>query len=91
MLLDFFLFIFQSIFLSFFLIYALIGPVNQSITFSPSQRVGFISFALNDDQVALEDPQRFQLRFSQHSFSDGSKVRLGPNSDISIIDDDGNF
>ena len=75
----------------FFLIYALIGSVNQSITFSPSQRVGFISFGLNDDQVALEDPERFQLRFSQHSFSDGSKVGLGPNSDISIIDDDGNF
>ena len=67
------------------------GPINQSITFSPSQRVGFISFGLNDDQVALEDPERFQLRLSQHSFSDGSKVRLGPNSDISIIDDDGNF
>ena len=67
------------------------GPVNQSITFSPSQRFGSISFGLMDDSIALEDPERFQLRFSQHSFPDGSKVRLGPNSDVSILDDDGNF
>ena len=67
------------------------GPVNQSITFNPSQRFGSISFGLMDDSIALEDPERFQLRFSQHSFPDGSKVRLGPNSDVSILDDDGNF
>ena len=67
------------------------GPVDQSITFNPSQSVGSISFALSDDFIALEDPERFQLRFSQHSFPDVSKVRLGPNSDVSILDDDGNF
>uniref|UniRef100_A0A1X7VF48 Calx-beta domain-containing protein n=1 Tax=Amphimedon queenslandica TaxID=400682 RepID=A0A1X7VF48_AMPQE len=64
------------------------GSVNQNITFSISQRVGFISFGLNDDLIALEDPERFQLRFSQHSFPDGSKVRLGPSSQVSIFDDD---
>uniref|UniRef100_A0A1X7TCU3 Calx-beta domain-containing protein n=1 Tax=Amphimedon queenslandica TaxID=400682 RepID=A0A1X7TCU3_AMPQE len=64
------------------------GPVNQSITFNPAQRVGPISFGLNDDLVALEDPERFQLRFSRHSFPDGSKVRLGSNSQVSILDND---
>ncbi|XP_019860793.1 PREDICTED: uncharacterized protein LOC105315165 [Amphimedon queenslandica] len=64
------------------------GPVDQTIRFSPSQRVGFISFGLADDLIALEDPKRFQLRFSQHSFPDGSKVRLGSNSNVSILDND---
>ena len=62
------------------------------MTFGPSQTTGTVSFYITDDSVALELPQLTTLRFTSHNYTvDRSKVILGPDFTITVVDDDGKY
>ena len=62
------------------------------MTFGPSQTTGTVSFDIADDSVALELPQLTTLRFTSHNYTvDRFKVILGPDSIITVVDDDGKY
>ena len=62
------------------------------MTFGPSKTTATISFDIVDDRVALELPQLTTLRFTSHNYTvDRSKVILGPDSIITVVDDDGKY
>ena len=69
-----------------------IDSINQTVTFGPSQTTATVSFDIVDDSVALELPQLTTLRFTSHNYIvDRSKVILGPDSTITVVDDDGKY
>ena len=62
------------------------------MTFGPSQTTATVSFNIVDDRVALEPPQLTTLRFTSHNYIvNRSKVILGPDSTITVVDDDGKY
>ena len=62
------------------------------MTFGSSQTTAIVSFDIADDNVALELPQLTTLRFISHNYTvDRSKVILGPDSIITVVDDDGKY
>ena len=65
------------------------GPLTQMLTFSPSDSSMCIDFTVDDDIIALEDPEQFVWTLAPVPIPD---VELGTNSTkIVIIDDDGKY
>lgn len=63
--------------------------VNNTVFFeAQSVMLRTLIIGIQDDSVALEDPERFSVDFT--SSTPARNVRLGPETMITIQDDDGN-
>ncbi len=62
--------------------------VNTSVTFfAQMEMTQSLTVMINDDSVALENDEVFDIAFTSSSLSDN--VVLGPNTGVTIIDTDG--
>ena len=60
----------------------------MTFTAHGAQSQGLPSFTIVNDAVALETIEQYNVSFSNPSITNG--VKLGPDTTIQILDDDGN-
>ena len=63
--------------------------LNQPVTFSPLDSEKAITFNIADDSIALEPPEKFTSTLTAVTSGDGIMLQPNNNTDITILDEDG--